>query len=97
MTFFDVKVNVTKIGFGFVPVNNFSVMLGRSHYFLGFYQYIGELKVSCLRTLHGGYGVRTLDLSLWSPTTQNGLKDFVEIHVIIILDISHKYCRTTRL
>ena len=26
-----------------VPVNNFPVMLGRSHCFLGFYQYLGEL------------------------------------------------------
>ena len=30
-----------------VPVNNFSVMLGRSHRFLGIYQYFRELKVSC--------------------------------------------------
>ena len=35
-----------------VPVNNFSVMLGRSHCFLGLYQYFGELKLSCSRTLH---------------------------------------------
>ena len=27
-----------------VPVNNFSVMFGRSHCFLGIYQYFGELK-----------------------------------------------------
>ena len=51
-----------------VSVNNFSVMLGQSHHFLGIYQYFGELKVSCTRTLHGGRGVRTLDLSLRSPT-----------------------------
>ena len=51
-----------------VPVNNFSVMLGLSHCFLGIYQYFGELKVSCSRTLHGGRGVRTLDLSLGSQT-----------------------------
>ena len=50
-----------------VPVNNFSVMLGRSHSIQGIYQYFGELKVSCSRTLHGGLGVRTLDLSLRSP------------------------------
>ena len=30
-----------------VPVNNLSVMLGRSHRFLGIYQYFGEVKVSC--------------------------------------------------
>ena len=37
-----------------IPVNNVSVMLGRSHCFLGIYQYFGELKVFCSRTLHGG-------------------------------------------
>ena len=30
-----------------VPINTFSVMLGRSHCFIGVYQYFGELKVSC--------------------------------------------------
>ena len=47
-----------------VQVNNFSVMLGRSHCFLGIYQpeYRGELKVSCSRTLHDVRGVRTPDL-----------------------------------
>ena len=50
-----------------VPVINFSVILGRSHRFLGIYQYFGNLKVSCSRTLYGGRGVRTLDLSLRSP------------------------------
>ena len=39
-----------------VPVNNFSVILGRSHRFLCIYQYFGELNVSCSRTLHGGRG-----------------------------------------
>ena len=34
-----------------IPVNNFSVMLGQSHCFLGIYQYFGELRVSCSRTL----------------------------------------------
>ena len=29
------------------PVNNFSVILGRSHHFLGINQYFGNLKVSC--------------------------------------------------
>ena len=52
---------VVVLGF-YVQVNNFSVMLGRSHRFLDIYQYFGELKVSCSRTLHGGRGVRTLDL-----------------------------------
>ena len=50
-----------------VPVINFSVMMGRSHRFLGIYQYFGDLKVSFSRTLHGGRGVRNLDLSLRSP------------------------------
>ena len=50
-----------------VPVNNFSVILGRSHRFLGIYQYYWNLKVSCSRTLYGGRWVRTLDLSLQSP------------------------------
>ena len=52
----------------YVQVNNFSVMLGRSHCFLGIHQYFGELKVSCSRTLHGGRGARTLDFSLRSLT-----------------------------
>ena len=47
-----------------VTVNNFSVMLGRSHRFLGIYQYFGELKVSCSRTLHSDGGVRT-----WKPSS----------------------------
>ena len=42
-----------------VTVNNFSVMLGRSHRFLGIYQYFGVLKKSCSRTLHSDGGVRT--------------------------------------
>ena len=51
-----------------VLVNNFSVILGWRHRFLGIYQYFGELKVSCSMILHGGRGVRTLDLSLRSMT-----------------------------
>ena len=51
-----------------IPVNNFSVMLGRSHCFLGIYQYFGELKVSCSRTQHGGRGIQTQDLSIQSLT-----------------------------
>ena len=52
-----------------VPVNTFSVMLRWSRCVLGIYQYFGELKVSCLRTLHGGRGVRTLD---W--TSRSGVR-----------------------
>ena len=50
-----------------IPVNNFSVILGQNHCFLGVYQYFGNLKVSCSRTLYGGRGIGTLDLSLKSP------------------------------
>ena len=39
-----------------VAVNNFLVILGRSHGFLCIYQYFGELNVSCSRTLHGVRG-----------------------------------------
>ena len=45
-----------------VPVNKFSVMSGWSHCLLGIYQYFGELKVSCSRTLQGDLGVQTWDL-----------------------------------
>ena len=41
-----------------IPVNNFSVILGQSYRFLGIYQYFGNLKVSCSRTLYGGRGIR---------------------------------------
>ena len=41
----------------YVSVNNFSVILGWSHRFLGIYQYFGNLKVSCSRKLYGGRGV----------------------------------------
>ena len=52
-----------------VSVNNFSVMLGQSHWFLDIlYQYFRELIVSCSRTKHGDRVVQTLDLSLQSPT-----------------------------
>ena len=56
-----------------VPVNNFSVIMGRSHHSTGINQYLRELKVSCSRTLQGGldklrirlYGVITMDLRSW--------------------------------
>ena len=44
------------------------LMFGRSHCFLGINQYFGELKVSCSMALHGGHGVRTIDLWHRSPT-----------------------------
>ena len=62
-------------GFGLVlmlkdPVNNFSVMLGRSHRFLGITSTFWEVNVglSCLRMQHGDLSEdRTPDLSLRSP------------------------------
>ena len=39
-----------------VPVNNFSVMLGRSHRFLGIYQYFGELSVLLKDTTRRSWG-----------------------------------------
>ena len=57
------------VWFGFllnVLVNNFSVMLGQSHGFLGIYQYFGELKVSCSRTLHGDPGICFCYYCSWS-------------------------------
>ena len=37
-----------------VPVNNFSVMSGRSHHFLGITSSFRGVNVSCSRTQHGG-------------------------------------------
>ena len=51
-----------------VPVNNFSVISGRSHRFLGNYPVLSGSKVSCSRTQHDGGRFRTPDLSLRSPT-----------------------------
>ena len=53
-----------------VPVNNFSVMLGRSHRFLGFFFFFGGggVNMSCSRTQHGDpSGARTPDLWIRSP------------------------------
>ena len=38
----------------YVPVNNFSVMSGRSHRFLGITSTFWEVNVSCSRIQHGG-------------------------------------------
>ena len=46
-----------------IQVNNFSVMSGRSHYFLGITSTFWS-KVSCSRTQHGGSRFRTPNLSL---------------------------------
>ena len=52
-----------------VSVNNFSVMSGRGHRFLGFTMYFWEVNVYCSRTQHGDLNEdRTPDLSLRSPT-----------------------------
>ena len=48
-----------------VPVNNFSVMLGRSHPFLGFNQYSWELM--CPAQQYHGTASRTQDHWIWSP------------------------------
>ena len=69
------KVATLKVWFGLMlndPVNNFSVMLGRSHRFLGitsiFFLFIffflgGGVNMSCSRTKQGGpSGARTPDL-----------------------------------
>ena len=53
-----------------VPVNNFSVMLGRSHRFLGINSTLGGggVNMSCSRTQHGDpSGARTPDLWFRSP------------------------------
>ena len=53
----------------YVPVNNFSVMSGRSHRFLGITSTFWEVNVSCSRIQHGDPSEdRTPDLSLRSPT-----------------------------
>ena len=52
-----------------VPVNNFSVMFGWSHRFLGIPSTFRKVNVSCSRTQHGDLSEdRTPDLSLRSPT-----------------------------
>ena len=53
----------------YVPVNNFSVMSGQSHRFLGITGTFWEVNVSLLRIQHGDPSEdRTPDLSLRSPT-----------------------------
>ena len=53
----------------YVPVNNFSVMSGRSNRFLGITSTFWEVNVSCSRIQHGDLSEdRTPDLSLRSPT-----------------------------
>ena len=52
----------------YVPVNNFSVMSGRSHRFLGITSTFWEVNVSCSRIQHAVPSEdRTPDLSLRSP------------------------------
>ena len=53
----------------YVLVNNFSVMSGRSHRFLGITSIFWEVNVSCLRIQHSDQSEdRTPNLSLQSPT-----------------------------
>ena len=72
----DELLCVLKIWFGLmldVPVNNFSVKLGRSHRFLGitstfFFLGGGGVNMSCSRTQHGDpSGARTPDFWIRSP------------------------------
>ena len=50
-----------------VPVNNFSVMSGRSYNFLGITSTFRGVNVSCSRTQHGGGRSRT-------PTSRSGVR-----------------------
>ena len=51
----------------YIPVNNFSVMSGQSHRFLGITSTFWEVNVSCSRIQHGDLSEdRTHDLSLQS-------------------------------
>ena len=50
-----------------IPVNNFSVMSGRSHRFLGITRTIRGVNVSCSRTQHGEGRYRT-------PTSRSGVR-----------------------
>ena len=51
-----------------VPVNNFSVMLGRSHRFLGITSTFLGVNMPCSRTQHGDpSGARTPDFWIGSP------------------------------
>ena len=54
----------------YIPVNNLSVMSGRSSLFLSLTSSVGSsMNVSCSRTQHGdACGDRTQDLSIRSPT-----------------------------
>ena len=54
---------------------------------MGIYQYFGNLKVSCSRTLYGGRGVRTLDLSLRSP---NHTKVIHNTNIVYNKNITYK-------
>ena len=52
----------------YVPVNNFSIMSGRNHRFLGITSTFWEVNVSCSRIQHGDLSEdETPDLSLPSP------------------------------
>ena len=71
--YFILVFRVVLVWFGLmlnVPVNNFSVMLGRSHRFLGITStfFGGGVNMSCSRTQHGDPGgARTPDRWIRSP------------------------------
>ena len=72
-----------------VPVNNFSVMLGRNHRFLSITSIFWEVNVSCSRTQHGDLSEdQTPDLSLQSPTSRNNNKN-PKINRIYQFSIQH--------
>ena len=65
------KLNYKENLFGLVlnfPVNNFSVMLGRRHHYLGITSTFWGVNMSCSRTQHGDpSGIRTPDLWIRRP------------------------------
>ena len=54
-----------------VPVNNFSVMSGRSHRFLGIYSTFWEVNVSCSRTFLEKWHVRACSLNSMSSVSRD--------------------------
>ena len=80
--FYDVVSIMPNISLGFVgwlvdmilsvPVNNFSVMLGRSHRFLGITSTFWGVNVPCSRTQHG-----LTRVGLKPPTSGSGVRGII--------------------
>ena len=70
-TEYGYRLEISYLGFGLmlnVLVNNFSVMLGRSHRFLGITSTFLGVSMSCSRTQHGDpSGAQTPDLWIQCP------------------------------